>query len=117
VNFSGIETIVTPAPRAVDDAYTAAEDETLTVPARSGVLANDTDAVHSRLSAELVSGPSHGTLSLKSDGSFDYTPASDTEGITDHFTYRARNAADTPSNVATVAIRIALEGDCPECDG
>ena len=41
----------------------------------AGVLANDTDADGDSLTAVLVGGPSHGTLSLGTDGSFTYTPA------------------------------------------
>src|SRR5207237_5702252 len=49
------------APVAVPDSYSTPEDTTLTVPA-PGVLANDADADGDALTALLVSGPSHGTL-------------------------------------------------------
>src|SRR3989449_9460409 len=59
----------TDAPVAAnDDIYTPPEDTQLTVSA-PGVLANDTDADGDALTAVLVSGPSHGTLTLNADGS------------------------------------------------
>ena len=61
------------APVASDDTFTINEDTSLNVSA-PGVLANDSDAEGSSLSAVLVSGVSHGTLTLNSDGSFQYTP-------------------------------------------
>src|SRR5213075_3203231 len=57
-----------------DDAYTTPEDTTLIVSA-PGVLDNDTDVDGDPLTAVLVNGPAHGTLSLNSDGSFTYTPS------------------------------------------
>src|SRR5204863_165228 len=53
---------VNDAPVAVADAYNATEDVTLSVPALSGVLANDSDVDSASLTAILVSGPSHATL-------------------------------------------------------
>jgi len=41
------------------------------------VLSNDTDPDGDALNAVLVSNVSHGTLTLNSDGSFSYTPATD----------------------------------------
>src|SRR6185436_17142497 len=91
---SGIATAtitVTPvndAPVAAnDDNYTTPEDTQLTVIA-PGVLANDSDVDGDPLSTILVSGPSHGTLTLNSNGSFSYMPALNFNGI-DTFTYRA----------------------------
>ena len=70
-----------------------------------GVLANDTDMERDRLTATLVSGPAHGSLELKGDGSFVYTPADGYFG-NDSFTYRASDGAGT-SNVATVNLTVA----------
>ncbi len=75
------------APTAAADAYSTAEDTTLTVNA-PGVLGDDSDPDHDPLSAVLVSGPSHGTLTLNADGSFTYSPKDNFNG-TDSFTYRA----------------------------
>src|SRR5262249_12883892 len=43
-------------------------------PPMTGVLSNDTDPDGDLLHAVLVTGPSHGSLTLNPDGSFSYTP-------------------------------------------
>src|SRR5262249_33299932 len=70
----------------------------------AGVLANDTDAEAQALTALLVSGPAHGSLTFNADGSFTYTPAPFFFG-TDSFTYKA-NAGLPDSNTATVTINV-----------
>lgn len=50
-------------PLAVNDAYTTDEDQPLTV-AKPGVLGNDSDTDGNALTAVLVAGPAHGTLTL-----------------------------------------------------
>lgn len=65
------------APTAANDAYATDEDTPLNV-AAPGVLANDTDPEGSPLTAVLVSGPAHATLTLNADGSFTYTPIAGT---------------------------------------
>ncbi len=103
-------------PVANTDAYTADQDSALTVPAAAGVLANDTDADPNDvpyLTASVVTGPSHGTLTFNPDGSFTYTPAAGYVGP-DSFTYQASDGID-PSNVATVSLtvqslQVALDG-------
>src|SRR5439155_1283209 len=60
------------APVAVPDSYSTNEDTTVSVPP-PGVLANDTDADGDALTAVLVTGPMHGTLTLNANGSFTYT--------------------------------------------
>ena len=49
-------------------------------PSPYGVLKNDSDADGDPLTALLVSGPSHGSLSLNSNGTFTYSPAPDFSG-------------------------------------
>ncbi|MCG3150118.1 MAG: hypothetical protein PCFJNLEI_03596 [Verrucomicrobiae bacterium] len=73
-------------PVAIPDSYTLDENQSLIVNATSGVLSNDTSA--NPLTAFLVSGPQHGTLTLNPDGSFTYTPNPGFSG-TDSFVYRA----------------------------
>ena len=54
------------APVAINDFYTVNEDTTLSVPAATGLLENDTDVEHDVLSAVLTSLPAHGQLTLNS---------------------------------------------------
>ncbi len=75
----------------------------------AGVLANDADADGDPLTANLVTGPAHGTLmSFGADGSFAYTPAPGFFG-TDQFTYRS-NDGKANSNLATVTIAVKQTG-------
>jgi hypothetical protein len=89
---------------AANDTYGANQGNALTVPAASGVLANDTDPDVDTLSAILESGPTHGALTLASDGSFVYTPVAVYSG-SDTFSYRAGDGSLT-SEVATVTINV-----------
>ena len=98
------------APQTVDDTYSTREDEPLSA-AAAGVLANDTDADGDQLTAILESAPSHGTLTLGLDGSFDYTPNPDFSG-SDSFTYLA-NDGQVEGNLATVSITIEPVNDAP----
>jgi hypothetical protein len=77
------------APQAANDTYSGALNGTLSI-AAAGVLANDKSLEGDRLSATLVSGPGQGQLTLKSDGSFVYTPRAGFQGF-DWFRYRARD--------------------------
>jgi VCBS repeat-containing protein len=101
---------VNDAPVAQDDSYTTDEDTPLVVPA-PGVLGNDYDVDGDSLTAVLVSGPAHGTLTLNSDGSFTYTPAENFCGE-DSFTYKAYDG-ELYSNVATVTIHVTCVNDAP----
>ena len=105
----GLNLLNTP-PVANNDSYSTNEDTALTVDA-PGVLANDSDAENSTLTAVLESGPSHGTLTLNANGSFIYTPASNYNGP-DSFTYKA-NDGHTDSNIATVSITVNAVNDAP----
>jgi VCBS repeat-containing protein len=96
------------APVAVDDLYSLDEDGAL---AAASVLANDTDPEGQALSATLVAGVAHGALTLKSDGSFLYTPDADFNG-TDSFTYRAGDGKNL-SNLATVTLTVRPVNDAP----
>src|SRR5439155_998046 len=94
---------VNDAPVAANDGFATDEDTALTVTA-PGVLGNDTDVDSPVLTAVVVTGPSHGTLTLDADGGFTYTPAGNFNG-SDSFTYKA-NDGQADSNVATVALTI-----------
>jgi VCBS repeat-containing protein len=115
-NLATVSITITPvndAPVAVADGYSTLEDGPLTVPAGTGVLANDTDAdtAHSSLTAILVSNVTHGTLTLNPDGSFNYNPAANYNG-SDSFTYKAYDGS-LDSNVVTVALTITAVNDVP----
>lgn len=86
-------------PTTNDDGFTTLYRVALDVPP-PGVLANDLSNGGGSMTAELVSGPAYGSLTLFGNGAFLYTP---TCVGTDTFTYRAVNAAG-PGNVATVSI-------------
>ena len=75
------------------------------------VLANDTDPEGNTLTAVLVSGPAHGTLTLNADGSFTYTPNANFHGG-DSFTYRA-NDGTLNSGLATVTLTVTSVNDAP----
>jgi len=98
------------APVAINDSYTTDEDTALTV-AALGVLGNDTDVDGDTLTAIQVSNPSHGSLTLNTDGSFTYTPNANFNG-SDTFTYKA-NDGTADSNVATVTITVNAVNDAP----
>ena len=59
----------------------------------------------------LVSGPSHGTLTLNPNGSFTYTPVANYAGP-DSFTYRASDGT-AQSPAATVTLAISATNDAP----
>jgi len=103
-------TAVNDAPVAVADSYTTPEDTTLTI-AAPGVLNNDTDVEGTTLTATLVSGPSHGTLTLNTNGSFTYVPAALYHGV-DGFTYKASDGA-ADSNVVSVTINVSSVNNPP----
>ena len=88
---------------AADDTENLFVNSSITVPA-PGVLANDYDLTGNPLTAVMVQGTAHGTLSLQADGAFTYTPMSGFTG-TDTFTYYATDGTNQ-SNVATVTINV-----------
>ncbi len=102
---------VNDAPTAVNNTYSAVEDTTLTVAAVSGVLANDTDVDGDAMTASLVNAPTHGALTLNTDGSLSYQPDANYRGA-DSFTYRVNDGL-SDSNIATVTINIASVNDAP----
>ena len=74
------------------------------MPASVSVLANDVSPGGSPLTAVLVGGPQHGTLSLYADGGFYYTPQPGFTG-TDSFQYKAYDGT-AYSDVATATIDV-----------
>jgi hypothetical protein len=101
-------------PVAHNDSYSITEravasDPGLTVSA-PGVLANDTDPQGFPLTASLLSGTSHGSVTLNSDGSFSYTPTFGYLGG-DSFTYQL---SDGPGfATATVSLTVTARLSIP----
>jgi VCBS repeat-containing protein len=93
------------APNPTDDLYEVEQDEVLDVSAANGVLSNDSDPDLEPLSAERLSGPSSGGLTLNSDGSFTYIPTPGFFGR-DVFIYRAIDGRGA-SSTATVTIDVS----------
>ena len=98
-------------PLAVNDAYTTLEDTPLNV-AAPGVLGNDSDPDGNPITAQLVTGPTRGTLTLNANGSFSYTPNANANG-TDSFTYNAFDGQVPSTTPATVTITITPVNDAP----
>jgi len=99
------------APVAVNDSASTTVNTAVDV----SVLANDTDAENNPLTASLVTGPAHGSVTLNANGSFHYTPAALYSGP-DSFTYQADDgtgAAGGLSNIATVSITVSVVNVAP----
>jgi hypothetical protein len=89
---------------AANDNYAVQSGILLTV-AAPGVLTNDSNPNGGSLSVILISGTTHGTLTLNSNGSFSYIPNSAFTG-TDTFTYQASNGT-VQSNLGTVTLTVS----------
>ena len=105
-------TAVNDLPLAVNDGpFITLQDVPLVVAAAQGVLANDSDAESSPLTAVLGTGPANGVLQLNPNGSFTFTPGSGFSGNTS-FTYLA-NDGTANSLSATVTIQVTDVPDAP----
>ncbi|HYV35665.1 MAG TPA: Ig-like domain-containing protein, partial [Gemmataceae bacterium] len=102
-------TVTNSAPAAADDSYVAPAGATFnsTVGFGASVVSNDSDADSDDLTVSLVTGPQHGSLSLRADGTFSYTPQSSFTG-TDHFSYRAFDGVAL-SNTATATLEVTTQ--------
>ena len=99
-------TAVNDAPAATGESYSTNYGVPLVVPT-PGVLGNDTDRDSPSLTAQVVTGPAHGTLVLNANGSFTYTPNAGFFGA-DEFTYAARDVdPNRGSNVVTVSLTVS----------
>lgn len=105
------------APVAYADAYTGiSEGGTLIISAANGVLKNDRDPDGPiALTAQLISNPSYGTLTLNSNGSFTYVH-NGSEKHVDQFTYRAFDS-QAQSSVTAVQITIGAVNNAPVLSG
>ncbi|MFL6247174.1 MAG: Ig-like domain-containing protein, partial [Thermoanaerobaculia bacterium] len=91
-------------PSARADSYSVLRGQTLTVPATTGVLANDTEPQAKPLTAILVSTTTRGTLTLNANGGFTYVH-NGSAGTSDTFTYKANNGTiDTAAATVTITI-------------
>ncbi|NLS97836.1 MAG: cadherin-like domain-containing protein, partial [Planctomycetaceae bacterium] len=105
-------TVVNQSPVTTDDAYPTDGVNPVVIGAGSGVLANDSDPnTGDTLTAHLVSGPSEGSLTLNTDGSFAYTPNAGFIGP-DSFVYEASD----PHNAATLATVTLVLNQPPAAD-
>jgi hypothetical protein len=103
-NVATVSIAVAKSPVVSDPSYTACLDTTLTVPASSGLLANASDPNGLPLTAILVGGPTDGSLTLNSNGSFSYTPNAGFTG-TDNFTFRVSDGV-VETNPLTASINV-----------
>jgi len=107
---------VNDAPVALAQSYTTAEDTQLTgttvLAGASDLHAGAPGENNGPLTAELVTGVTHGALTLDADGTFTYTPAKDYNGA-DTFTFKALDALGGKSDVVTVTLTVASVNDAP----
>ena len=99
------------APIAMADAYTLGRGDVLdtALDGADSVLVNDSDADGDTLTAQLVTGPDHGSLTLNPDGSFVYTH--DGSAVTsDSFTYRAFDGLAASNDVV---VDLTIENEAP----
>lgn len=89
------------APAVTNDSYSTQPDQALD---GTSVLTNDADAESDPLTAAIASSPSHGTVSLATDGTFHYVPSAGFVG-TDSFSYTADDSR-LISSPATVAVSV-----------
>jgi VCBS repeat-containing protein len=99
---------VNAAPTATADSYSGTKNIKLVVTSTTGLLINDRDQNNDTLTASVVSSPASGTLALKTNGSFVYTPARNFVGSVT-FTYKICETVTTEklcSAVTPVTITI-----------
>ncbi|MBI5889628.1 MAG: tandem-95 repeat protein [Nitrosomonadales bacterium] len=111
-------TAVNDAPVVADVQVTTAEDTALVI--ALGAYATDVDMPSPQpspasgggsLTAQIVTGPTHGVLTQNADGSYTYTPDANYFGA-DSFTYRV-NDGELDSNLATVSLNVTPVNDAP----
>lgn len=100
-------TVVNDAPTLGNQALTVAEDTALT----GNLLATAADVDSLVLSARVVAGPQHGTLTVNANNTFSYQGAKGYFG-SDGFTYRV-NDGELDSSIATVSLTVTAVNDAP----
>ena len=96
------------APVAAADAFTVVEDSGAS---NLGVLANDVDTNLDPTTVTITGPPSRGIAVARPDGSIDYTPTADANGV-DTFTYQVCDT-DGLCGTATVAVTVTPLNDAP----
>lgn len=105
--------VVNGAPVALDDSYSTAWGQLLTVPA-PGFMGNDTDPDGDPLTASIVSLPNRGVLVANADGSFTYLPGPLFVGA-DAFVYQVTDGLSSAQ--ATVTINVGNTAPVATPDG
>ena len=105
--FSLTVTPVNDAPVLANASVAVAEDNTVTI----NPLATASDVDGDTLKATVVTGPTHGTVTVNADGTFKYTPVANFNG-SDSFTYKV-NDGKADSNVATFTLTVTPVNDAP----
>jgi len=97
------------APTAVDDTYYIANGGIDIIDPKTGLLSNDNDPEMDPMVAVIAVNPTLGTVIVNADGTFSYTPSSDstTAFNTDSFTYTASDSSGAISLSATVTVTLA----------
>lgn len=94
-------------PLAVPDTYTATGNVGISVPAASGVKANDFDDNLAGATLLVTTPPPNGTVVLNNDGSFTYTPNAGFTGA-DVFTYTMTDVTPVPAAPTTDATTVTI---------
>ncbi len=94
-----LDLVTNAAPKATDGSFTLASDTEL----NDSLAALATDADNDPLTFELATAPTHGTVTVNSDGTFTYVPPAAFVGA-DSFTYRAGDGAETDQGEVTVTV-------------
>src|SRR2546425_12525541 len=103
------------SPIAVNDTYNTIGNVNISVPAGSGVIANDLNPggmgslTVTQVNGGAVGSPvatTHGSVTMQADGSFTYNPTAGFSGPSDSFTYTLSNGTGK-TDTATVTINIS----------
>ena len=108
-----IVTDVNDRPIAIADQFVTAQLQGITV-LQPGVLVNDFDEDGDALTANIVTTPANGTVSLSSDGSLTYSPTANFFG-TDTFEYIVSDGLlNSPSTTVRIVVRLLFDPASPD---
>ncbi|MFP6621258.1 MAG: Ig-like domain-containing protein, partial [Pirellulaceae bacterium] len=111
IDIGSVE-VANQSPVAANDAYEINENKVLNVnTAAASILANDSDPDGDALTAVIVKTVEHGSLQIKDDGTFTYTPEEGYHGK-DSFTYVAHDRR-YQSEIATVTFEVICTNEAP----